>query len=150
MRTLHVVPIDQTPNSTVSQLLTDDGQFLAFVIEDGQRPQKVKHETRIPEGIYLLTERKYGGFYESYKRRFNHQYVLQLEEVSGFTDILIHIGNFVKDTSGCLLLNNGISKDDNTGNWRGQDSTRAYHKFYQWYKEQKAKGHKVFIQINRH
>ena len=36
-------------------------EFLCFTLEDEHRAVKVKHETRIPEGLYKLKLRKHGG-----------------------------------------------------------------------------------------
>ncbi len=84
---------------------------LAFTLEDQRQAVKVKNETRIPSGEYTLTERKFGGFYERYKRRCSWHYggVVEISGVPGCTDILIHVGNTDDDTSGCILLGNSAN-----------------------------------------
>ena len=36
----------------------DKREFLCYTLEDEERENKVKHETRIPEGIYKISLRK--------------------------------------------------------------------------------------------
>ncbi len=38
-----------------------DGKFQCFTLEDEGRDKKVKHETRIPDGIYAVRLRLEGG-----------------------------------------------------------------------------------------
>lgn len=105
-----------------------DGQFECFGLEDERRDVKVMHETRIPEGEYRVTLRTFGSHHEKYKVKFPgfHRGMLWVRDIPGFRDILIHIGNTEKDTSGCLLV----------GSWPNEDagtivhSTSAYEKLY--------------------
>lgn len=102
-------------------------QFLCHTLEDEYRAKKVKHHTRIPAGQYGLRLREYGGFHQRYSERFKdiHRGMIELEDVPGFSDILIHVGNTDEDTSGCILL----------GIWRGgdnfiADSAKTYARVY--------------------
>lgn len=104
--------------------------FLGFIVEDGHRNVKVYGETRIPAGTYKIVRRKFGGHYEKYKQRFGHQFSIELADVPGFTNILIHIGNYVKDTEGCLLINFQAGIDLEKGVFRGYQSTAAYKALY--------------------
>ena len=45
-------------------------KFLCYTIEDEFRAQKVRGETRIPEGKYTLTLRKEGGFHSRYLKKY--------------------------------------------------------------------------------
>ena len=66
---LEVLRISSQIDSTSGVLFdVTDGkrEFLCYTIEDEYRAQKVKHETRIPEGIYDLTLRSVGGFHSRY------------------------------------------------------------------------------------
>lgn len=105
---IDVVKIAETKNSTVSKLLIG-GDFFCFVVEDGYRAEKVAGETRIPDGVYNVIKRTDGAFCSRYKKNFGHAYALQLENVPGFQFILIHTGNTVEDTRGCLLVADGIA-----------------------------------------
>lgn len=125
---IEINEIATTPNSTASVMLVD-GRFFCFVLEDGPRDKKVKHETRIPAGMYPVLPAKTGRFYQLYKKRWGHEFAIYLDNVPGFTGILIHIGNTVKDTSGCPLVNRflGLGVD---GNFSGTDSTSVYRQLY--------------------
>lgn len=105
---IEVFKIAETKNSTVSKMLIS-GEFFCFVVEDGYRAEKVAGETRIPDGVYNIVKRTEGSFYSRYKKNFGHAYALQLENVPGFQFILIHTGNTVEDTRGCLLVADGIA-----------------------------------------
>ena len=87
-------------------LVSIDGVFECFGLEDEHRIDKVPGETRIPRGFYTVGLRRVGGFDANYSRRFDdiHQGMLQVEDVPGFTNILIHVGNTENDTAGCLLV----------------------------------------------
>lgn len=100
---IEVILIAESANSTLSQMRVS-GAFFCFVIEDGHRPVKVAGETRIPAGQYKVKQRTHGGFYERYRTRHGHSFAIELENVPGFADILIHTGNTKEDTRGCLLV----------------------------------------------
>lgn len=146
MNTLTLQHIDETPNSTVSGLLLN-GVHLAYIIEDGFREVKVKGETRIYAGTYELFPRKSGGFFERYSKRFNHDFVIGFKEVPQFTYILIHVGNDVLDSSGCLLACTDYHMGED-GNYEGTESAKAYKSLHAIVKELFNDG-KVFIEIDR-
>jgi aromatic ring-cleaving dioxygenase len=116
-----------------------------FTIEDEKRDVKVMHETRIPEGTYEIKLRTFGGHHERYKVKFPdvHHGMLWLQNVPGFKDILIHIGNTDDDSSGCILL--GVAVDKEKGIL--YKSTEAYLRFYKKVVDKIAKGEKVTITI---
>ncbi len=138
-----IIKIRDTPDSTISVVKVDD-EFVCFCLEDGPREIKVKHETRIAGGTYNLKRRTWGKFYERYKRRYGHQFVWEVDKVPGFSDILIHTGNSVDHTSGCLILGCmiGMSGDRFTVH----DSAKAYRKFYDMTKDQSH----IILNIHRH
>lgn len=85
-------------------------KLLAFTLEDEHRNEKKFGETRIPEGIYRLKLRTYGGFHERYSQKYEwHEGMLEITEVPNFTDILIHAGNTDEDTAGCLLVGESLT-----------------------------------------
>lgn len=90
-------------------ILSVDGVFNCFTLEDPYRETKMQDETRIPEGTYRVGVRNFGGFNNRYTEKFGvfHRGMLEILDVDGFTDILIHVGNYAKDTSGCLLVGQG-------------------------------------------
>lgn len=105
------------PTHTIGQLYID-GDFFCFTLEDVVREVegepvekwKIKHETAIPMGQYeikLVHSPKFGKDSP------------WLQNVPGFTEILIHSGVTHKDTSGCIivgyeLLANDIIKPSST------------------------------------
>lgn len=100
----------QDRGSTLGLLLID-GVFQCFTLEDVGRPTKIKHETRIPAGEYEIKYRTVGGFHSRYSRTYGskHYGMLELQNVPNYEYILIHIGNFIKDTSGCILVGMGAN-----------------------------------------
>ncbi len=120
---INVVRIDQTENSTISKLFIDS-HFICFIIEDGERANKIHGMTRIPAGRYKLIKRTFGRFFDKYKVRFGHEFVWEIENVPNFTDILIHLGNRIDDTKGCLLPNQQVAFDGS--NYFGVSSKPAY------------------------
>ena len=109
-------------------VLSIDGKFQCYTLEDERREVKVMHETRIPEGEYKVGLRLFGGHHEKYLKRFPdiHKGMLWVKDVPNFKDILIHIGNTDDDTSGCLLVGSAI--DERFGVL--YRSTEAYLKLY--------------------
>ena len=117
------------PDSTLGLLFIDDA-FVCFTCEDEHRDIKVAGETRIPAGTYAIRVRTWGGFHQRYERRFAfHRGMLEICDVPGFTDILIHIGNTDDDTAGCILVGLGARADDRGGG-RVMTSALAYETFY--------------------
>ena len=147
---LEVVRFSSEKDSTNGLLfdITDGGKaFLGYTLEDELREQKIKGETRIPEGEYEVTLRTFGGFHDRYASRFRdiHVGMLWVRDVPGFSDILIHCGNTDEDTSGCLLVgdtqeNNQVKKNGFIGH-----STRAYFRIYPLIANQLAEGNRVRI-----
>lgn len=127
---IDVIRLESDDEATLS-LVTVDGHFIGYGLEDQRRDgPKVPGETRIPAGTYRVGVRVWGGFHQRYARRFPdiHRGMLHVEDVPGFTSILIHVGNTDDDTAGCLLI--GRTRAD-----RGQpvyvgESVAAYRQLY--------------------
>lgn len=146
---LEVVRFSSEKDSTNGLLfdITDDRKFLCYTLEDELRDQKIKGETRIPEGEYDITLRTFGGFHSKYATRFAdmHLGMLWVRDVPEFSDILIHCGNTDEDTSGCLLV--GDTQENNqikTNGFIGH-STRAYFRVYPYIADHLAQGQRVTI-----
>ncbi len=73
-----------------------NGEYFSDTLEDRVRPKgvKVKNETAIPYGTYDVIVNMSPKFRRELPRLLN---------VPGFDGILIHRGNTIKDTSGCIL-----------------------------------------------
>jgi hypothetical protein len=116
--------IAETKSSTAGTLWHGD-KFLAFCIEDGHNEPKIPAKTRIPAGRYQIAKKTSGKFFLKYSAKYGHTFVPHLINVPGFEGILIHIGNTIDDTRGCLLPNQLLRVDSN-GNYAGQISMVAY------------------------
>ena len=136
MKTLQLRRFYSNGESTVGELLIKtgitDAVHLCYVLEDEVRKTKVMHETCIPEGTYRvgIHPNAAGRFVTAYKKRWDwHRGVMELKNVPGFTDVLIHTGNRDDHTSGCLLVGNGltVTEDESTVN----GSRGAYAVLYQ-------------------
>jgi uncharacterized protein DUF5675 len=117
-------------DATLSRISVD-GDFICYGLEDGYREEKVYGETRITAGEYEITLRTEGGFHKRYSEdeRFDkkfHKGMLWVRDVPDFEFILIHIGNFVRDTLGCLLV--GERRDETS--FQVIRSVSAYKKLY--------------------
>ena len=65
------------------------------------RDVKIKHQTAIPKGIYKVTLTASPRFKRILPR---------LHDVPEFTGVLIHRGNTIDDTSGCILVGENKKK----------------------------------------
>ncbi len=104
-----------------------------FVLEDEHREKKKHSETRIPDGEYVIKLRNTdSSMAKRYNDRFfkiDHQGMLELQDVPGFSRIYIHIGNTDDDTSGCLLVGEGLY-ENHYRNGTLLRSTVAYERLY--------------------
>ena len=96
------------------------------------RADKVRGETRIPEGLYKLTLRTEGGFHNRYVSKYGswHRGMIYVNDVPNFEWILWHTGNTDESTMGCLIL--GSNQTENITNKDGfvGSSVVAYKKVY--------------------
>ena len=94
-----------------------DGKYFCDTLEDKDRGltqsmpldeiKKIKasKETAIPAGTYELTMDVVSPKYSTYKSyEFCNGKLPRLQNVPGYDGILIHIGNYPKDTEGCILV----------------------------------------------
>ena len=118
-------------HSTIGELLVDN-VFECYILEDKDRglnstmslPQimskKVPKETAIPTGTYNIVK---------YFSPGHNEYLPLLEHVPGFVGIEIHIGNYIKDTDGCLLpgTDKGTDANGNDTVWHSTIATGKLH-----------------------
>lgn len=107
-----------------------DGIPVCYTLEDEGRDIKIPGETCIPSGQYEIILRKHGGFHNRYASKFDyHEGMLELVGVPNFTNILIHIGNYERNTDGCILVGatGGVEADGTLCVWQ---STKAYANIY--------------------
>jgi len=121
-----------------------NGKMVGFTLEDTKRNVKIKGETRIPAGRYLVTLRTEGGMHPKYKAKYPfHKGMLWLRNVPLFEYIYIHTGNNDDHTAGCLLVGLTADMDDNLIS----DSVKAYGQIYPIIAEAIEKGETVYIHV---
>lgn len=107
-----------------------DNIFQCYSLEDRIRDKKIAHETAIPAGEYPVKLIKYGSIHERYKKDPRtaqvHDGMFLLENVPGYTDILIHMGLTKADTWGCILCGAEYDSEKNTL----RNSSGGYLKLY--------------------
>ena len=148
---LEVLRISSQADSTSGILfdITDNKRkFLCYTVEDEYRAVKVKHETRIPAGMYQLTLRSEGGFHSRYTAKYGadwHKGMIYVNNVPGFEYILWHTGNTDESTSGCLIL--GDSQTSNIVQADGfvGSSENSYKKVYPIVRDAILSGEKVLV-----
>lgn len=104
------------PNYTIGRLYID-GEYFCDTLEDVDRgllqsmsleeinSLKMYGETAIPRGTYKITLNIQSPKYKNRNQyKFCKGYLPRLLDVIGYDGILIHIGNYPKDTLGCILV----------------------------------------------
>ena len=131
-----------------------NGIFKCFTIEDQeQKGEKIKGETRIPNGIYNVALRNEGGYNDKYSVKYGdlHKGMLCIYNAPewkivtpthNFQYILIHTGNTDEHTMGCLLVNFTVDSVSFTGG--GSDA--SYRVIYPIISKALLSGEKVTIE----
>jgi len=119
--------------------------FECWTLENIPRDTKVPGKTAIATGSYSVRFMKYNTpMQQQYKQKFDfHVGMLELQNVPDFEQIYIHIGNYVKDTDGCILVGRGFNLDKNMLT----DSTLAYVELYNLLSEALQNGESVVLEI---
>jgi hypothetical protein len=98
MRKLKLIRTAKRPSYTIGKLYID-GEYFCDTLEDKYRnldkQTKIAGETAIPYGTYEVIVNRSPKFGRDLPRLLN---------VPKFEGILIHRGNSVKDTAGCILV----------------------------------------------
>lgn len=113
-----------TNNSTVGKLVMDDLEI--FTLEDTARRVKVEGETCIPSGSYNIEIRK--------SNRYGRPMPF-LIDVPFYDGIMLHWGNYPKDTLGCIIVGQIHPTVDMVG-----ESVMAFDKLYPKIAEALLKG----------
>lgn len=93
--------LHKTDKSTIGELYVD-GKFECYTLEDVEREVKIKSETAIPKGTYIV------GI--TLSNRFKRLLPILLN-VPNFEGVRVHSGNSNHDTEGCILVGTTRSKD---------------------------------------
>ena len=106
-------------DGTFGYLMLPNGDYLATV----ERPwlENLRNISCIPIGSYRCEPSRYNrGGYNAF----------EVMNVQGRTNILFHRGNFVRESQGCILINERHSATDR-GEWCGINSRSAFSHFMQ-------------------
>lgn len=145
---------------TISNL-TIDGKWICNIIEDRDRglhqgmsltqikSTKVKSETAIPSGRYLVTMKIVSPkFYQkAYYKHFCMGKLPRLMNVPGFDGILIHAGNTLTDratagmSAGCLLTGMNTIKGQLT------QTRECFEKVYRMIAVAEKRGEQIWITV---
>lgn len=90
------------------------GRFFAYTLEDTHQDEKIRGNTRIPQGVYPLElNRNVTGLTQTYRNRFPwFDFHVEIKEIPNFELVYIHIGNTHVDTMGCILIADGVNAAD--------------------------------------
>ena len=126
----------ESPESTIG-LLYEGKYFNCFTLEDQSQKIKVDGETRIPEGLYQVKQRKVlSGLTKKYRDKYPwFDYHFMLQDVPNFNYVYIHVGNDDDHTDGCILVGDRLksNKVDDINNLGS--STPAFERLYKRMKE---------------
>lgn len=133
---LYLKRIARKAKYTIGHLYID-GKYFCDTIEDTDRGlkqtdayasnkrKKVHGETAIPTGRYQVTLSVQSPRFKSKPAyQFCNGYLPRLINVPCFDGVLIHIGNYPKDTEGCILVGR------NTIKGAVMESTETFKKLY--------------------
>ena len=135
-------------NESTLGLLTVNGKKFSFVIEDEKREIKIKGETRIPAGLYPVKFRKeITPLTKKYREKYSwFTYHLELQNVLGFSDVYIHIGNFESSTAACQVVGNKAGFGDNN-HFRNYESIDNFKHLYLLVSEALNRGETITYEI---
>lgn len=126
-----------------SNTLEDTDRGLTSDMSDEQIKEiKQKGITAIPTGRYKVVMNVQSPKFSKYKQyEFCKGYLPRLVDVPGYKGVLIHIGNYPKDTDGCILVGK------NTVKGAVMNSTATFKKLYDILKNADEAGEDIYITI---
>ena len=134
MITIRVDRFYMDGENTIGRLYVN-GEFECFTLEDQIREgPKVAGETAIPAGTYQcrIHPNKQGKFRLAYIKRWGDPFnagAIEICDVPGFSDILIHTGVVDDHTAGCLLVGRKVTLDKDE-ECQLHESRKAYYDLY--------------------
>lgn len=126
-----------------SNTLEDTDRGLTSDMSDEEIKEiKQKGITAIPTGRYKVVMNVQSPKFSKYKQyEFCKGYLPRLVDVPGYEGVLIHIGNYPKDTDGCILVGK------NTVKGAVMESTATFKKLYDILKNADEAGEDIYITI---
>lgn len=93
-----------------SELLDEDGKHIAFALEHAYPAQtRDGWIPKIPNGTFIC----FRGMHQLAGMSTPFE-TFEVTDVPNHTGILFHVGNFNKDSEGCILLGDGFQQNGNT------------------------------------
>jgi len=143
------IMVASTTDSTLSRLwiqYLSEGKVvsqrgLCWILEDGQREEKIYGRTCIPKGRFRVKPTRKSKFYTTYAadKNLKLKYILWITEVPNFELIRMHAGENIEDTLGCLIT--GLaSNQDKDGNFivgRSREGLKRVHALLDPYFDEK-------------
>jgi hypothetical protein len=123
-------------NATISVVFVD-GKAFCFCLQDEERDTKVKGDTRIWDGDYILKmRREVTPLTARYRRRADlkglFDFFIEITGIKNFSHVYFHIGNTTADTAGCPLVGY-------TANFRNDTVAESAAAFKDWYSVMRPK-----------
>ncbi len=112
---LTLIRDEDNGESTLGRLFAE-GEFLCFTLENTWKDNEPRVSC-VPKGTYGLGTKKYGKYWDKYQPLV----IPILHDVPNRSQILIHPGNFPKDTLGCILVGNAKGENavyDSRNTWK--------------------------------
>jgi len=128
---------------STSGILTIDGNFFCFTLEDPHQDRKIAGNTRIPSGFYEVKLREeITPLTEKYQKKYPYfTRHIQICDVPQFRHVYFHIGNKAEHSQGCVLLGKSITTDF-VGN-----SAKTFERFYKKIQRLLLAEEKVYVAI---
>jgi hypothetical protein len=116
-------------NVTIGILEMDNNKNSYFTLEPSLFDKPNQKSKLIPENIYTIDFKKeLTPLTVKYRKKYDFfKWHLQILNIPNRDNIYLHIGNFEKDTDGCILLNKTLNSFSLN---RAFDSLEAYKDFY--------------------
>lgn len=128
--------------STSGRFFTDDGAVSGFTLEphaiDWTTEKKLRGHTAIPCGKY-----KVSVYYSPSQK----EEVALLADVPHFTMVEIHVGNFPKDTRGCILVGTERTIHKNLGQVHVFWSRKVFTDLMIWIRKRVEKKEEVWVVV---
>jgi hypothetical protein len=124
-----------TADATGGELRGYNNGHICATLEDAYHPEKIHGQTRIPAGTYRLGWHASPRFDKTYRARveragYRYHGMIQLLDVPNYEWVLIHCGNTVADTDGCILVGNSVFHGIDGLHIPGGESVPAFLRLY--------------------
>lgn len=145
--TIQVLRFSDDGETTIG-LLYIENQFYCYTIEDTDREEIIRGQTRIPSGEYTVSFNPVNTDYVKTYRAKNDwfDYPIMLNDVPNFAGIYIHNGGTHVDTRGCILVSDSLTVGDRTTTFT--NSRETFRKFYEFVSQHLNSGTDVRIVIH--